>query len=341
MNLATKINHHIPVKNPKKNFSTPEEATKEVNSYQEKISDRFGDSFVLAATEILGITGEASEKLKVTCYADIFDTCKFSQYFEETNNPQVGSLALYLNKNKNKLKHAAVVTQITPNHPELCMVKGKWGNHPAIIEHKLLDTPNELHGDIYFYHPKNEFKNKKDLLALMQEDLKKSQLTKDMLNKAQNVLIDLASGKNASSNSIPSAICLLEQNKSIYDNALNLLKNVVGLDINTRTKVNNQTVSMLAAKRDDAELVCAFLAMGANGDTQDNDGNTVLHLAVQHNAHKTLSVLLMHENINKTIKNSDGLTAYDLAIKNNNTLATIIFTIPEQNSHNAQPCNQQ
>src|SRR5207253_1435269 len=195
---------HTPVKNPITQTVTIKEFHKNATIIRkEATSDRFGDFAIVAATEILGITGQASEKLKVTCYADIFNGCNFMQYFEPTNDPQVDSLALYLDQS-NDLRHAAVVTQATPDHPELCMVKSKWGNFPDIIEHQLSETPNEYNGNIYFYNLKDKFQNKENLLTLMQDDIKKSSNIQKILIKAQTALIGLANGKNVSFPMLPS-----------------------------------------------------------------------------------------------------------------------------------------
>jgi ankyrin repeat protein len=49
-------------------------------------------------------------------------------------------------------------------------------------------------------------------------------------------------------------------------------------------------------------------------NAQNNDGETVLHLAVENENLALIQLLLAETSIDQTIKNEDGLTAYDLAI---------------------------
>jgi hypothetical protein len=319
MNRST-IDRHVPVKNPiKKNDITLDEFIKCASVFREETTyDRFGDFAIVAATEILDITGQAPEKLKVMSYADIFNknSCNFLQYFDATNNPQIGSLALYLDKSE-KLQHAAVVTQITPGKPELCMVKGKVINQSEISEYKLLSTPNKYHGNIYFYNLKSEFQDKNKLLTDMQQNINRSNDIKILLLEAQKTLISLANGNNPSFPILP----LFDQKETVYKKAHYLLKTAVGLDINACDE-SGKTASMLAAQRNDFLFLIIFLNMNADVNKQDIDGNTALHLAVQNNAKYALNKLLMNNNIDKTIKNKKELTARDIAvnIKNENEL---------------------
>lgn len=316
---------HTPVKNPITRIATPEEFLENTTVFRnEEISDRFGDFAIVAATEILGITGQASEKLKVTCYADIFNGCKFMQYFEPTNDPKVDSLALYLDQSGN-LRHAAVVTQATPDHPELCMVKSKWGDFPNIIKHQLLETPNEYNGNIYFYNLKKKFQNKEDLLKLMQDDIKKSSNIEKLLIDAQTTLIALANGTDVSFPMLPS----FDTRKNTASKAFYLLQMVVGLDINTHTKEDLQTVTMLAVKRNDCMLLETFLRMNANINKRDINGNTALHFATQNNAFVAVSMLLC-DKIDTTIKNNDGLTAYNCAQKTKYEFITLMLKNAQQ-----------
>lgn len=278
---------------------------------KEELGDRFGTCFIVAATEILGITGQAPEKLPIAFPENIIETCKFLQYFDAAKKPSIGSLVAYVSES-NDIDHLAIVTQAFPNSIELCRVKDKTGTNPYIMEHLINDVYDDFKKDtIMFFNLKKEFENKDYLLKLMQNDIQQSSKIKKALVQAKIILIALANGKNVSS----SIFTGFNIQRSIYGKAFHLLKICMGLDVNTRTSKKRQTVTMLAAMRNDYNLVNLFLNMGANVNMQDINGNTALHLAAQHrpNNHdydKVLGELLLSKNLDETIKNNDGLTAY-------------------------------
>jgi len=291
-------------------------------SYAEQPNDRLGACRTFAATELLGITRQASTLLKISYDSDIIKICNFMQYFYPVEKPALNSLAIYTDET-NYIHHMAIVTRESPDNSTLCTVKGKLGCYPNIVEHNINNIIKKYGNRVFFYDLKKEFYDKKYLLQLIQANIQTSRIIRLNLIEIQKLLIKLANGHNITA----SELHAFDKLSTIEKKVMYLLKNCMGLNVNTRTSKNKQTVTMLATKRNAQELVHLFIAMGADINKQDINGNTALHLAAQYNAKKAMIALVCDEKIDKTIKNNDGLTAYEFALKNKDELAEAIFKV--------------
>lgn len=74
----------------------------------------------------------------------------------------------------------------------------------------------------------------------------------------------------------------------------------------------------MAAHRSSFDCLQILIAHGANPNTQDEDGNTALHIAATHpQADIRMDVVWnLFLKTDDTIRNNDGKTAYDLAKEN-------------------------
>lgn len=274
----------------------------------EKIHERFDTCYTVAATEILGITGQATEKLKIDDSSDIITTCKFLQYFIHTKNPIKDSLAVYVNKD-DYIAHMAVVTQCQEGFENQCLIKDKWGVKTEIIEHSLFNTP-QVYGSRVFFYNLNTCKTL--MLRRMQRDIQQSPSIQNDLKEARKQLIMLANGKK-----IPTSLRMQANGlETPYSKMWYLLKTHMGLSIDT-VNINGKTPLMLTALRGDIILLKLLLSMKANINLRDKDGNTALHLAASNKENEAVHTLLCYD-ADATIRN------------NKNAVAPIDTTIKEQ-----------
>ncbi|XP_036364634.1 fibronectin type 3 and ankyrin repeat domains 1 protein-like isoform X2 [Octopus sinensis] len=88
----------------------------------------------------------------------------------------------------------------------------------------------------------------------------------------------------------------------------------VGADVDIRDKNAAWTPLMRCASLSGNKSVAKTLIFdGANIDLRDNDGKTCLIIAVM-NDHEQLVELLLESNVNVTILNKSGRTAYEIAV---------------------------
>lgn len=257
--------------------------------------DRFGTCITYAATEILGITGQTTNKLRIGYPENIITECNFLQYFDQIPAPEQGSLVIYTDCT-NIIKHLAIVTK-TPDDTT-CYVKGKWGSCRDIVEHELFHTPAAYGHKTFFYTLKPAYSDKTKLLSLIQADLNKSDYNKFAIDKAQYLIVNLIQKKDVSDLSIHN----FDVQPTMHNKALTLLKTFIGLSVNTRD-LNKKTLVMLAVENDNAQMLKLLLDMGARPNARDKNGNTALHLASQNKNHDALYTLLSYV-ADPTIKNN-------------------------------------
>ena len=261
--------------------------------------ERFDTCYTVAATEILGITGQAPEKLKIDDSSDIITQCNFLQYFIPTKNPTKDSLAVYVNED-NLIVHMAVVTECKKGQEDQCLVKDKWGIKTEIIEHSLFNIPS-TYGNKVFFYDLNVCKTL--VLEQMQRDIQKSAPIQKDLREARKQLIMLANGKEVPTSKRMQANHL----ETPYSKMWYLLKTHMGLSIDT-VNVNGKTPLMLTAQRDDFVLMKLLLNMKASINLRDKDGNTALHLAAFNNKNGAVHTLLCYD-ADTTIRNKNGFIA--------------------------------
>jgi ankyrin repeat protein len=267
----------------------------------EKYGERFDVCYTTALTNILGITGQAPEKLKISRGSDLIEHCNIlEKYFEQKETPTTGCIVAYAFSN-NHTNHFGVVTKISPdNIPTECIVESKFGLKAYIIEHKLFDIPTGGN-NAYFYALKDEYaKDKNLLLKRIQTDIAQSDAIKKTIHNDKIMLLKLANGTDVKH---PATIGFDNQD-NLIDKAWYLLKASMGLPVNT-FNMRNQTVLMLAAKRNDSKMVDAFISFGADLNKKDKDGNTALMLTSTHKCYQSMAVLLMY-NADATIANNNG-----------------------------------
>jgi len=267
----------------------------------EKHGERFGVCYTAAITKIIGIAGQAPEKLKVSRGSDLIEHCNvLEKYFDQQKTPTTGCLVAYAFPN-NHTDHFGVVTKISPdNIPTECIVESKFGTTEHIIEHKLFDIPTGG-SNAYFYALKDEYTQDKNLLLKkIQTDIAQSDAIKKTIHNDKIILLKLVNGTDVK---YPGLIGFDGQN-SLIDKVWYLLKASMGLPVNT-FNMRNQTVLMLAAKRDDSRMVDALISFGADLNKKDKDGSTALMLTSIHKCYQSMATLLMY-NADANIANNNG-----------------------------------
>ena len=89
-----------------------------------------------------------------------------------------------------------------------------------------------------------------------------------------------------------------------------------GADVNTKDK-NGKTILHIAIENNYEDIVKFLIQNKADVNIKDNDGNTPLHLAVK-NGNDFIVKLLLKAGAKKDIKNNEGKTPLDLAKEINN-----------------------
>lgn len=315
-NLLSKLRlqspEYPPLKRPiNKNFSIEEYNENDfLNQYDnksiirtEKTGDRFDTCFTCAITEHLNITGQAPEKLKISCATDLITECNvLEKYYDQIGQPIHDCLVVYTEDNK-VITHFGVVTTVTADNKFLnCKVKQKWGIIENIIETELFNIPMSYGNDAYFYKLKNCYRKDKTLfLQSLQTDIAQSKKIKRSLFYTEKLLLMIANGSDV----IDTWNEELNDCETLIDKASYLLKTCMGLNINTQTRQTRQTPLMLAVKKNNIDLVDLFIDMGANINQTDAYGNTALLLATKSKHNDIIFRLLCH-NADETIANKAG-----------------------------------
>jgi len=77
---------------------------------------------------------------------------------------------------------------------------------------------------------------------------------------------------------------------------------------------NGQTPLHRAAWGGSAVVISLLLKEGSNANTEDNDGNTGLHIAAEKGFEDVVTILLQNGNVNVNAKGRNGLTALYYAV---------------------------
>jgi ankyrin repeat protein len=107
--------------------------------------------------------------------------------------------------------------------------------------------------------------------------------------------------------------------RATYNNHIEVVKLLIesGANVCSRTADGWQPIHS-AAKWKHIHLLDFLLASGADINAVSNGGNTALHLAANHNSKEVIEFLLFHEDIDVTLKNDCGETAFDIAKRSSN-----------------------
>ena len=221
----------------------------------EQPHERFDKCFTVAITEHLGITGQAPEKLKISHTDDLIECLNIiNTYYQPTKKPELNSLVTYINRRR-EITHFAIITNIDRSQPqpfEQIKVKSKLGLFPHLIEGGLFDVPHFYGKHVRFYNLKPLYLNNKELfLTTLQNAIKNNLKIQDTLLYFKEIFIDLAKGKNVF---LAKDDDIFNKKYTLLQKTTLLLKTSMGLDINTHTKTNKNTVLMLATKRNDETL---------------------------------------------------------------------------------------
>ena len=268
-------------------FQNPSPSIKIVN--KEKPHERFGQCAYYAITTILGIRNEPGI-LKMILPIDWTTNINLMQYFDQTYNPKIDDLVIYYRDqiNQNPL-HFGIVTNFnsTNNSPS---ITSKWGTLSEIFKHELFTVPLLYGETVRFFTLKSTYQQegrKTVLINELQSAIEKSQSNTENLDWIQNILLNLADGKNIQTITIVG----FAQQKSIQDKVSCLLKAFPGLDIDTCNRSNHYTALMFATMRNDHAMADLLIKFGADINKQDKEGNTALSMAQKLNHHKIVELL--------------------------------------------------
>ena len=243
----------------------------------EKTGERFDACYTYAISHHLNIIGKAPELLKLSASVDLIRSIdSLGTYYQQTEQPHEDSLVVYKRLPGEEPTHFGIVKKVNTNSLSECVILSKWGLAPEILEHKLFETPSTYGTIISFFILKPEFKNDEThFLKDLQQKISLSPYIKKSISILQKMLLHLANGKNFNS-----PYCqIFNDQKTIHNKTLYLLKAAMGLSINTFRALTKETVLMLATKRNDLEMMQLFLSMNASTERRDINGNTALMIA--------------------------------------------------------------
>jgi ankyrin repeat protein len=102
--------------------------------------------------------------------------------------------------------------------------------------------------------------------------------------------------------------------RATYNNHIEVVKLLIesGANVSSRTSDGWQPIHS-AAKWGHIQILDLLVSCGAHVNAVSSGGNTPLHLAANHNSKEVLEFLLFHEDIDVTLKNDCGETAFDIA----------------------------
>lgn len=238
----------------------------------EKPYERFGSCFTYAITHHLGIIGQAPQLLKINAGSDLIRYLNIvDNYYQKVDKPCEDSLIVYQKNSHEKITHFGIAQQTCTPLSE-CIIKSKWGFAKYILEHKLFEAPKSYGTKVSFFILKPEYQNNRSLfLKNLQAQISKSLSIQRAITENEIILLQIANQEN-----IADMILL------IYT-AHRLLKECIGLSINTFNLQTKETILLLATKRNNINLIHLFLSMGADKTTTDINGYTALMIAKQNN----------------------------------------------------------
>lgn len=271
---------------------------------QEKEHERLGKCAYVAMTDIIGITHEPAP-FKTLELRDWYENLKLIQYFDLTNQPKKGDLAVYYPDDTTEIRplHFAKVIHfdVARNMP---IVRSKWGSRLEIFEHELYTVPLVYENSAKFFTLKPQYvqEGKKTiLLAAIQHSINQSQLIKKELPLLENLLSKLASGNSI----VIRDAAEFNELDSIKDKIWFVLKGYPGLNINAYNR-SHHTPLMTAAIQGHYEITELLVNFGAEVNKQNKNGNTALIFASQNKHDKIVSFLIQCAGADPEIKNYYG-----------------------------------
>lgn len=159
-----------------------------------------------------------------------------------------------------------------------------------------------------------------DTLALDKKGRTASQLAQENLYRTYNQL------SNAMHLNQPIGDIMYEL-KKFKSLPLNIIKE------DRHTKELQDKLLIIAAQNNYPKIIKDLLEMGANKNAQNKDGATALHFAVS-NGHSSVVAILMHNQVDSTIRDNKGHTAVNIAIERDKNVKNKV--ILEDNKKNSR-----
>ena len=270
----------------------------------EQPNERLGKCLYIAMADILGIANQKAP-FKMLEPRDWLKNIDLIQYFNQTDTPHKGDLAVYYpdNQPNSEPLHFGVVAK---NKNSNILIKSKWGLKPEVLEHPLYTAPLSYESSAKFFRLKPEYQKsngKKILLAKLQDAINSSAMVKEDMELLEKFLSELANGNNI----IIAQQTDINQYKTIQDKIRYLLKSYPGLNINTFA-TSIYTPLMLAAMRGDYETTKLLIDFSADINKQNKDGNTALIMADKR-SREDIIPLLLESGAEPNIKNNYGYQA--------------------------------
>ena len=105
--------------------------------------------------------------------------------------------------------------------------------------------------------------------------------------------------------------------RAAYNGHTEVIEKLIQFGANVTAKTNDNWQPLhCASKWDQVDVASLLLQNGADINAQTQGGQTPLHLVSSNReSHQTMELLLMHPNVDPSIKNNLGETAYDIAAR--------------------------
>ena len=105
--------------------------------------------------------------------------------------------------------------------------------------------------------------------------------------------------------------------RAAYNGHTEVIKKLIQFGANVTAKTNDNWQPLhCASKWDQVDVASLLLQNGANVNAQTQGGQTPLHLVSSNReSHQTMELLLTHPNVDPSIKNNLGETAYNIAAR--------------------------
>jgi len=119
----------------------------------------------------------------------------------------------------------------------------------------------------------------------------------------------------------------------IHNNSTQMVQMIIeGFDVDFH-ELGKTPPLIFAIKYNKKEIIETLLLYGANVNIQDREGNTPLHFALKFR-HYELMTTLLHYGADITLANSEEISSYELASKEEKLLISNIDTLVDTSAHN-------
>lgn len=260
----------------------------------EKPGQRKGVCYRVAMKKSLKLTKKEIDSLPMLGCDDWTDKELniFNDYYEQTDIPTAGTLAVYLDSKKNySIPHFGIVQSNGK-------IRSKFAVSRGIYDHPLWYLPNNWGDCVVFYNLKNRWLNKENLLIDLKKKLYNAPHIQATLENIQDNFFHYCHYAHANNSLTYPPITT--PGFFIYAR----LKQCPNINIDMRDK-KLLTPLMLASERGSLNIALVLVDNNADLNLQNDKGETALHLAAKNN-HCNVVIFLLNRGANPDIPDNKG-----------------------------------